>query len=324
MTQTRVIYLLGWFRSGSTVIANLLGQLPGAFCGGEIRSLFGNGLLLGRSCGCGSRLVDCPVWSTVFAKVLGQGVDGVGEGRRIVAQQRELLRLRNLPALLSRRSRSSSRGSNLRAYSDLMASVYAAITAATGAEVIIDSSKRPADAAVLRRVEGVTPSFVHLVRDPRSVVLSETASKAQLDPTGPAEMPRRRTLVSASGWLRTNAAADLVRRGEGDRALLLRYEDFVAEPHRAFNRLVAELGLTVGRDGPFLNEREATVSPTHTVAGNADRFRAGRITIRPEGQWQTTLPARQMRAATLLTLPLLHRYGYPVRGTTRPGKGSPR
>ena len=61
MARTRVLLLAGSGRSGSTVLANILGSVEGVFCGGEIRYLWERGLQDGRLCGCGRAFGQCPV-----------------------------------------------------------------------------------------------------------------------------------------------------------------------------------------------------------------------------------------------------------------------
>src|SRR5215469_4434902 len=64
-----VLYVTGWCRSGSTVLGNVLAEVPGIFHAGELRFLWQNGVLgtgSNRRCGCGAELLDCPLWSRVL------------------------------------------------------------------------------------------------------------------------------------------------------------------------------------------------------------------------------------------------------------------
>ena len=40
MSRRRVLYILGWGRSGSTVLGNILGEVDGFFCAGELHYLW--------------------------------------------------------------------------------------------------------------------------------------------------------------------------------------------------------------------------------------------------------------------------------------------
>ena len=60
-----VIYIAGAPRSGTTILSQLLGELPGLFNVGEARFLWRQVLSSGR-CGCGTRLIACDFWREVL------------------------------------------------------------------------------------------------------------------------------------------------------------------------------------------------------------------------------------------------------------------
>jgi hypothetical protein len=65
--RVRVLYVAGTGRSGSTLVAAMLGQLRGAFAAGEVRYVWQRGLAERRPCGCGAPVPDCPVWTDILA-----------------------------------------------------------------------------------------------------------------------------------------------------------------------------------------------------------------------------------------------------------------
>src|SRR5205085_9377274 len=70
----RVLLIAGSGRSGSTLLANLLGSVPGVFSAGEMRYLFDRGLRDNRLCGCGVPFRECPVWTRILTAA-GRGDD---------------------------------------------------------------------------------------------------------------------------------------------------------------------------------------------------------------------------------------------------------
>src|SRR5687768_7919448 len=68
-TPTKVLYVLGSQRGGTTILGRLLGTIDGVEFGGEMRNLWGRGLRGPRSCGCGKGQWDCEVWSRVLAEL---------------------------------------------------------------------------------------------------------------------------------------------------------------------------------------------------------------------------------------------------------------
>ena len=69
-----VLYIAGWGRSGSTIMVNILGQLPGFAHVGEISNVWTRGVLENNPCGCGTPFGECATWSSIFARAFG-GVD---------------------------------------------------------------------------------------------------------------------------------------------------------------------------------------------------------------------------------------------------------
>jgi LPS sulfotransferase NodH len=309
----RVLYLIGWGRSGSTLLANILGEIEGFFAAGELHYLWERSLIEGRRCGCGEPIRACPVWSIVIERLdLGETLDP----RAVVGWLNDALRIRHTPGLLRMRRGAPLHPPALASYGDLLQRLYAAIADVTGARVIVDPSKLPADAGLLRLLPNVDPYFVQLVRDPRAVAWSWQRPKVQGDPNAPEMMRTHGTLASAANWNAFNVAAERLASKVGPRRFLrLRYEDLVAAP-RATVAMVADFAGERDPALPFSDERTAVLTPNHTVSGNPDRFRSGPVTLRDDREWleQQDGPARW--CTTALTLPLAIRYGYPVRPTS--------
>jgi hypothetical protein len=60
----------------------------------------------------------------------------------------------------------------------------------------------------------------------------------------------------------------------------------------------------------------------HTLAGNPNRFRTGSVRIAEDDEWQSRLARRDRMVMTSATLPMLLRYGYPVRLVGVPGRAA--
>jgi sulfotransferase family protein len=314
--STAVLYIAGTGRSGSTVLANILGEVDGVFAAGEVRYLWQRGLKESRLCGCGLPVRECPVWSQVLARA-----GYLDDPERVDSVMRMLQRtgrIRNLPGILAGGVRHSLDPAQSPAYKEdraALSDLYAAMADVTGSRVIVDSSKLPAYANVLAATPGIDLHVVHLIRDPRGAAhswaskkeLSDGAARSHMEQIGPAK--------SAVLWDVWNIAGGMLFRGGPDRYLRLRYEDFVADPPAAVRRILAMVGME-DADLPFVNGNEARTTANHSVAGNPDRLRHGQITLRSDDRWRTAMAARDRRLVSTLTSPLLLRYGYPLRPAT--------
>jgi len=194
---------------------------------------------------------------------------------------------------------------DLRAHAELMGAVYRAAAERTGARVIVDTTKIPGESAVLPLLPGIEPYFVHLVRDPRAVAYSWRHPKQYVYTMSAAK--------STGYWTGFNIASHALTRAYPDRSMLLRYEDFIADPAAGIATLLALCGEA---DAPNpVTGRTVTLHPNHTVTGNPDRFRSGETVIRPsDSSWQDGLSSRSRLAGTVLSWPLSWRYGYLRRG----------
>lgn len=305
--KIKVLYLLGSSRSGSTVIDNILNEINGFFSVGEMRFL-AERIRQGRLCGCGLPVRQCDVWQ----RVLGDRHEGLPESLLVQSErwQREAVRTHHTWRILRRvQGRGHVEGA-LRRYADLAGALYASVADVTQSRVIVDSSKRPSNGALLGLMREVTPYFVHIVRDPRAMVYSEWRRKPTPDPMHP-EMPQsppHRTAVIWTGW---NLAANAVR-GRYASGLLIRYEDFVSRPQSTIESICRLVGEERG-SLPFVDERTVQLGGNHTVSGNASRFAKGLVSVREDDEWMRRMPRSHKVLTTALTLPLLSRYGYPVQ-----------
>jgi hypothetical protein len=287
----KVLYVTGWCRSGSTLLGNLLNELPGVVHLGEAHYLWCNGVLgtgTNSACGCGESLVDCPVWSRV----------PVGDAPAAVAGQQRYLRTRHTARRLAESRGEHPPGPGVRAAVERMVSLYEAVTEVTGARLVVDSSKFPAEAAALAGRSDVR--ILHLVRDPRATARSWRRAKAYI--------PAMSTPRSGAYWTGFNAASDAVGRAFPQRYLRLRYEDFAADPATALRRTLDLVGLD--DPVPVDGAGTATLGVNHTVTGNPDRLTRGVVRVRPDEAWREDLPRLDRAAAMLLAAPLLRRYGY--------------
>ncbi|MEN3307960.1 MAG: hypothetical protein V7603_4162 [Micromonosporaceae bacterium] len=295
---TRVVYVLGRGRSGSTVLAQALGAFDGFFNAGEVRYLWDPVLTHGTRCACGRPAPDCPVWSPVLAAL--SWVDRA----EVARWQRAVVREARLPRLL----RAGAPWPALERYRAVMARVYAAIAEVTGCHTVVDSSKRPSYALVVRRLAGCDPYFVHLVRDPRACAYSWRA-EGYLGGSG-APVRARGPLGATLRWNALNLGAELVRHACGPgRTLLLRYEDFAAAPREVLARVVHLCGALPDASA-FLDARTVRVPVSHAIAGNPVRYHTGEVAIREDGRWRDRQRPADRAVATAVALPLLRRYGY--------------
>jgi hypothetical protein len=93
--------------------------------------------------------------------------------------------------------------------------------------------------------------------------------------------------------------------------LRLSYEDFVSKPKKAIGKILQSIGAQDPLD--FFEEPSSVkLGEHHTVSGNPVRIKTGTSRIRSDQEWVRKLSVRDKYLPTMLTAPLLWRYGYPT------------
>jgi Sulfotransferase domain len=190
-----------------------------------------------------------------------------------------------------------------------------AIMDVTSARVVIDSSKIPSHALLLRRIRSVDLRVVHLVRDSRGVAFSWQKHVRKAASGGEGDYLYRFNPASASiRWVGYNGITHAFKP-LGVPYIFMRYEELVRDPRRELERILHLVGTDDLRTSlSFLHDREVELQPNHTVDGNPIRFLRGPVEIRPDHEWKQRMDPRDRRIVTAMTLPLLLAYRYPMKG----------
>jgi hypothetical protein len=316
--RVRVIYLGGLGRSGTTLLERLLGELPGVCATGEIVHLWERGVAENERCGCGLEFAACDFWKQVGKEAFG-GWDKIDTGR-IGHLKDSVDRTRMIPRLSGRALLPARYRAELAEYSEYYLRAYRAIAGVSGCDALVDSSKHASLAFCLSSRPEIDLRVIHVVRDSRAVAYSWTTTVARPEASGSGQpspgsyMTTYSPAKAAANWNAQNAALQWLAR-RGTPVLRVRYEDLVAATEQTLRRAATFAGLPAGElTLPFLNsdgdEPYAELTTAHTASGNPMRFTTGRLPIRGDERWRSSMPDEQRRLVTALTFPLLRRYGY--------------
>src|SRR5579871_3195289 len=135
MGGTRVLFIGGEGRSGSTVLERLIAAHPGTFAVGELKNLFERGVGHGELCECHEPVPTCELWSEVGRRLIG-GWD-TPAGRELVEFFTAVNHRAQLPRIVSGRGEMVARARGV------LAELYPIISEITGSAVLVDSSKHP-------------------------------------------------------------------------------------------------------------------------------------------------------------------------------------
>jgi hypothetical protein len=308
--RVKVLYILGWGRSGSTVIDAALGSVRGFCSAGELHSIFDSGFRRGIPCGCGAPVAECPVWGPVLEEAVGSPAHRTDRVVRLLQLQRSHLRERRAPLLLSRLLQGRQPPA-VETYVDVFGSIYSALGRVTSSRVIVDSSKVSTYASLLPWTPGVEPYFVHLLRDPRATAYSWARHRTQPGLHGAVPMTRMSPIRSTLRWDARNMLSEVLCRKSGVPSLRLHYEAFAADTKAALERIIELVG--EDEEPTFVDGNTVVLPSNHSIGGNPVRFAAGQLPIRPDQRWMRHQSGFERVLSTATALPLLRRYGYPLR-----------
>jgi hypothetical protein len=300
--KLKLIYLMGFGRSGSTLLANILGEFNGFLSVGEIRSIWEWGFLQNRACGCGKPFLDCEFWKGVSEQISKRAgaIQAERWNRLCLAETRTR---DTLKFSLSRGKLPPPRG--LREYLAITDTVYAAVRESSGCRVVVDSSKFPFYGRLLGEIRGLELYILHLIRDPRAATYSWSVPQPQ--PGAP--MRRMGTLESSILWNLWNVSTEGLQAPDRKRYLRIRYEDFVLRPRAAVDDILAWVDEHPA-NSPFSAEDAVRLGTNHTLKGNPCRFKTGLVPLAEDIRWKTEMNPRERRITEILTRPIARRYGY--------------
>jgi hypothetical protein len=305
--RTEVLYVAGVARSGSTLLNLLLGRLPGHVDVGETFYLWDAGLVKNQTCACGQPFQECPFWLEVGERAFG-GWDNL-DAQHVLALRNRVDATKRVAQVISPVSWSADFDADLQEYQGYVAALFRAVSATADGAVVVESSKRPSLATILRRDPSIDLRLVHLTRDPRGVAYS-WSRKVAVPPGGGSRafMKQRPARQIARRWVTVNLMFEVMAR-RGTPRLLLRYEDLAEDPHR----WLAELAMFSGLDPDELPDpvegAEGLSFRSHAVKGGRIRFQKS-LDIRLDERWRTEMDGRSRRLTEAITWPTRRLYGY--------------
>ena len=285
----KVLYVAGLGRSGSTILANTLGQVEGFFSGGELNFIWKHALIENRLCGCGRPSRECPFWGPGLRRRIRRPERGAGprddaaavfrrphaphppdaDGRR---EAEDKGAPRQVPGQHGTGCTGPSSPSRAAAWSS------------------IPPRSRPT-ATLWAWCPGVDLRVLHLIRDPRAAAYSWAKKKRQPDSAEREFMHQKTPTQSAVLWDAWNGAIEALWRHTPENYLRLRYEDFIAEPRQSFEQILKLVGEQEA-SLPLEGERAVKLGISHTVSGNPNRFDTGTVELRQDRAWQKKMKPR--------------------------------
>ena len=301
----RVLYLLGAARSGSTVLSAILGTHPEITAVGELSRLTLDVKGEPRVCSCGELIWQCERWHQVredWTPRLEPWT--INDYTHTLAQYS---RPAQAPRLLWAQKRVSP---VLQALLDSTLSLLESTQRAFRRSIIVDSSKSLTRALMYSMIPNLDLRIVHLIRDVRGFVWSQSKRRPRSSDTGLATgLALGRALWLGTRWNLTNLSCEWAATRADRPRMKLRYEAFVTSPRTTLLPLGEFMGVDLKSVVEHV-EGGREVDFAHLVSGSLIRH-SDPVRVELDQIWRDTLTASQRRLIWLAGLPLSSLYRYP-------------
>ncbi|MEO0647553.1 MAG: sulfotransferase [Cyanobacteria bacterium J06650_10] len=308
--KTKVLYIAGFERSGSTILNRVLGQIEGFVAWGELRDIWEHGSVENRLCACGAPFNKCKAWSKIMDQAFIRELTA-HPAEMVTLKQKNRTSLLFKPLLLpfgpAGRSIEKSVFSRISTpYKQGLTQLYQTIQQKTNSRVIVDSSKASWYGYILSQLPDIDLYTVHIVRDPRGVCHSLQRRKQQGEP----ECQWYNPVHAALSWRLKNIGVETLLQTAPNRYYQLRYEDFVAQPQS----LIADILKLVNEpttELPFADTNTVKMGLDHIITGSpSSRCAIGAVKLKASEKWMSELNIKDRVLIEQLTTPLLQKYGY--------------
>lgn len=302
--HVKVLYIMGMWASGSTILDIVLGNHPRIESVGELRQL-PHLILTGRErCSCGEAMRDCEYWGAV--RDHWERDVGPQAARDLAALQDKFERFRDLPRLSLQKVHCTT---EFLEYRRLLGALYRSIAAVSDKPLIVDSSKYPYRAYAALQNRQLDTVILHVIRDGRAVVWSGERMAHNMLGDSLSDSDRVHLAREiALRWFMLNYISDSVLRASGESGIRVRYEDFVSKPDAMLHHIGDFLNLDM-HDVAKQLEQDAEFKVGHLVAGNRIRLK-GSVRLKADLEWQRKLSSESRCAFWRIAEPLEHEYGY--------------
>ncbi|MEH6704808.1 MAG: sulfotransferase [Galbibacter orientalis] len=274
--KLKLVYLLGAGRSGTTIMATILGGHPEIETVGELHQFLDH-IVEGKNCSCEESLKTCSFWKAVLNN-LKLSKDTFSNQQQI---SNALEQHRNIPSLLFRSKPNKE-------YLEIHEAIFEAIKNNTKKTTLLDSSKYISRYLLLKRSAKISVKGIYVVRDVRGVINS-FQKKVQTS-RSPFSTILYYSLVNLIGqwvcWTDKNV-------------MKVKYEDFIEHPEETLNQIYEHVEIE-NKESFFNNIYDIP----HIIGGNRLKHQK-RVTLKKDEKWKEVIPRYKQIMYYLFTFPLM-------------------
>ncbi|HIP33471.1 MAG TPA: sulfotransferase [Bacteroidia bacterium] len=278
--KTNIIYLMGAGRSGTTILASLLGASKDILTIGEMHQFLEH-IVYDKNCSCGESLKKCQFWTAIVADYYKKNIS---ELRKMDDYMVGVESHSKIPISFFKRNEEHIK---------FQENFYSIITKLNPSKYYLDSAKFISRVLQLRKSDKLNVKIIYLVRDVRGVINSFAKNvQTQKNPIS--------TIIY---YTMINTAAQIVEWTYPKEILKLRYEDFIEKPVDTLDKIeqFIEVDLT---DVKEVITEEKYIDMPHIIGGNRLKSQS-KIKLRKDLTWKRNIKRVKQILYYFLTLPLM-------------------
>lgn len=221
MAKTKVVYILGTGRNGSTALGIALGNLESVFYAGELHAWTHFNCIPGSA-----NTETIEFWKRIQDSIPRSYEYIKFDFRRYLEHHKALFRLHQF-----------FDKDLLKAFEECNCELFAALSTNSQCRIIVDSSHYPLRLFNLRRVKNLDIKVILIVRDPRAVIKSFQSTTQKAKPMG----PLRANIFLL--WVSLFSQIVFWTFGSSKR-FKIKYEDFASQPMETIEKLAQFLDVS--------------------------------------------------------------------------------
>jgi len=275
----QIIYIAGTARSGTTILAMLLGSCEGVLNVGEITHIYDDGVIQNKQCTCGESAKKCPVWSSVLRELQPRiNLDSI-----FTSFDRHMGLPRALWEYLFNKDNKS--------WIDVNKSILQGLNKSSSTNTIVDSSKYAARGILMCNNFAVETKVICITRSPKGILkaFSKKNEKEQLKKT-----PRQ----ACAYYFITAMSLRILSFCSRKKHIWITYEELLENPIDVLHKIEGFLNTDLTQ-AKRLVENSLPLSTGHVITGNRLRHRK---TVVFQNSGNTVVPEQRVNYFYLMVM----------------------
>lgn len=298
MIKPKIVFMLGYPRSGSTVFGELINQSEHFLHVGEMERLWfprnvKASLYPQKGCSCGKKLCDCDFWLP-YLKRVAEKVKLISANRGVELNNKILCTYKE-----DFIQKGKIHGVESKIYTEVIYELCKNLQEGEH-KIILDSSKELWYAKYLESTGLFDLFYIHLIRDVKGVVYSRQKKLKFKDQySGKVSLDYKYLIHDTLRWKHINSKTRVFLKNKP--SIEISYEKMVEYPREALDKLGLMMNLKMNAENIVNSDNEFYIENNHLVHGNRFRNKRGTIKLERDNRYIEEMKNYDLRLINFLS-----------------------